>query len=58
MGGHLDWDAGIKTNMAGQHVGVETGLDHAAGDNCADFLGRNSRAAKQFAGDLDADIDG
>ena len=44
--------------MAGQHVGVEAGLGHVAGDNGADLRRLDLGLRDGGAGGLDAEIDG
>jgi hypothetical protein len=56
MRGHLDRDAGIESDMAGQAVGIEARLRHRAGDHRADVLGRHAGPRKRGARRLDAEV--
>jgi hypothetical protein len=53
---NLDRHVGVKADMARQHVGIETGLGHVAGDDGADVVGRDAGAVEHGARRLDAEI--
>ena len=57
VGRRLDRHAGIEPDVARQHVRIEAGLRHVAGDDRADVVRRCAGARKHFARDLDAEID-
>ncbi len=56
-GRHFDRHAGVQADVARQHVSVETGLRHAAGEHCVDVMRGEPGTLEHLARRLDAQVD-